>query len=157
MKKIISGGQTGADIAAIDAAIACCFPYGGTIPKGRKCESGTIPEAYDLFSEAVNDNYNLRTAKNVRDSDITLIFTYGMLSGGSKFTRDCCDKAKKKYLHINLSVADKEEAIDSISRFIRYYKAEVVNVAGSRASKSASIYSVVRHIIEHVIADLRTQ
>ena len=155
MKKIISGGQTGADIAAVDAAISCSFPYGGFIPKGRVCEKGKIPSHYIHFTEAVNDNYNLRTSKNVRASDITIIFTHGPLTGGSKFTKDCCDVSKKKYLHVNLNVVDKEDAVESVTRFIQYYQAEVVNVAGSRASKSPLLYAQVKHIMQSVISDLR--
>ena len=69
--KIISGGQTGADIAGVDAAIECNVNYGGCLPKGRKCEDGTVPLSYTEFKELVRGGYPKRTEQNVIDSDGT--------------------------------------------------------------------------------------
>ncbi len=63
--KIVSGGQTGADRAALDFAIAHGIPQGGWCPKGRKAEDGPIPDRYQL-KETPSDNYAQRTEWNVR-------------------------------------------------------------------------------------------
>ncbi|TKB26075.1 hypothetical protein FCL47_10010 [Desulfopila sp. IMCC35006] len=79
LKKIISGGQTGADIAGLDAAIRHGVPHGGSIPKGRLTEDGALPERYDL-QEMDTKSYPKRTEKNVVDSDKPMIhWTWGKL------------------------------------------------------------------------------
>jgi len=83
LTKIISGGQTGADQAALDAAIEMGIPHGGWIPKGRLTEAGPLPEKYNL-QEMPSKDYLKRTQQNVLDSDGTLFFSHGDLTGGSK-------------------------------------------------------------------------
>jgi hypothetical protein len=85
IKKIISGGQTGADQAALDAAIKWDIPHGGWVPKGRRTESGPLSNRYQL-KEMPTDSYPSRTEQNVIDSDGTLIITHGELTGGSEYT-----------------------------------------------------------------------
>jgi hypothetical protein len=68
VKKIISGGQTGADRAALEFAIKHNIPHGGWIPKGRKAENGRIPDIFQL-QEMPTDSYRARTEQNVIDSD----------------------------------------------------------------------------------------
>jgi len=84
--RIISGGQTGADRAALDVAIKLGIPHGGWIPKGRKTEKGPLPEKYQL-QEMTTGSYPARTEKNVIESDGTLIIARGKLTGGSDYTR----------------------------------------------------------------------
>jgi hypothetical protein len=79
IQKIISGGQTCADRAALDFAICHNIPYGGWVPKGRKTDDGTLPEQYNL-QEMPTGQYSKRTEKNVLDSDGTLIVSRGLLS-----------------------------------------------------------------------------
>ena len=86
LKKIISGGQTGADRAAIDLAIKLNIPHGGWIPKGRKTESGPLPLEYRL-KEMNTSDYPSRTKLNIIDSHGTVIFSRGRLTGGSALTR----------------------------------------------------------------------
>ena len=90
IQKIISGGQTGADMVGIDAAIDCYVPYGGWLPKGRKTEDGPLPDTYADFQVMTRGGYPKRTEQNVIDSDGTVIFTYGKLSGGSLLTKKFC-------------------------------------------------------------------
>ena len=85
LKKIISGGQTGADRAAIDLAIKLNMPYGGWIPKGRKTESGPLPEKYRL-REMDTADYPSRTKRNIQDSHGTVILSRGKLTKGSELT-----------------------------------------------------------------------
>ena len=95
IKKIISGGQTGADRAALDFALKLGIPHGGWIPKGRIAEDGPLPEIYRL-QEMPTDSYEARTEQNVLDSDGTLIVARGKLTGGTDYTRQMTLKQKKQ-------------------------------------------------------------
>ena len=86
IKKIISGGQTGADHAALDVATQFKIPHGGWIPKGRKAEDGPLSGKYNL-QKMSTCSYPARKKKNVLDSDGTFIFTHGKLTGGSTLTQ----------------------------------------------------------------------
>jgi len=88
LEKIVSGGQTGADIAALDVALKHGFPHGGWCPKGRRSEDGSIPARYNLF-ETPSASYLERTERNVRDTDGTVVFTLAAkVTGGSKSSLD---------------------------------------------------------------------
>jgi putative molybdenum carrier protein len=102
IEKIISGGQTGADQGALDAAIKLGIPHGGWIPKGRITENGPLPDRYDLI-EMPTASYPERTEKNIRESDGTLILSHGRLTGGSEYTKKWALKHGKPMLHIDLS------------------------------------------------------
>ncbi len=91
IKKIISGGQTGADQAALDVAIKLDIPHGGWITKGRLTEDGPLPDKYNL-QEMPTSSYPERTEKNILDSDGTLIISHGKLTGGSALTRELAVK-----------------------------------------------------------------
>jgi hypothetical protein len=94
IERIVSGGQTGADQAALDIAIELEIPHGGWVPKGRKTERGTLPAKYQL-QEMPTNSYPKRTEQNVIDSDGTLIIVHGELSGGSEYTRKMAIKHNK--------------------------------------------------------------
>ena len=102
LKKIISGGQTGADQAALDAAIKYNFPHGGWITKGRKTEDGRLPDNYKL-EEMPTDSYPKRTEQNIIDSKGTVIISHGKLTGGSKLTQGLANKHNRPCLHIDLN------------------------------------------------------
>ncbi|MFX0066847.1 MAG: putative molybdenum carrier protein [Candidatus Hermodarchaeota archaeon] len=146
IKKIISGGQTGADRAALDVAMRLSIPHGGCIPKGRLAEDGPISKKYNL-QEMPSASYPKRTKQNVVDSDGTLILSHGKLAGGSKYTKECADKHNRPCLHINLNTLPVNEASLVIVDWIFKNKIEVLNVAGSRASKDSKIYEQTYHVI----------
>ena len=97
VKKIISGGQTGADRAALDVAMELGIEHGGWIPKGRKTENGRLPNKYQL-KEMPTASYSKRTEQNIIDSHGTLIISHGKLTGGSALTRRLAKKHKKPCL-----------------------------------------------------------
>ena len=148
--KIISGGQSGADRAALDAAMACDIPHGGWCPKGRLAEDGPIPPKYNL-REMETDSYSERTKANVADSDLTLIFSHGPLSGGSLLTQQFAEELGKPCVHIDLEAGSSggqlffqplEEKLPRVGNSQRE-DGVVLNVAGPRASGDPQIYDAV--------------
>jgi hypothetical protein len=149
IKKIISGGQTGADRAALDVAIYFKIPHGGWIPKGRKTEDGPLSEKYQL-QEMSTGSYPKRTEQNVIDSDGTVILSHGPLKGGSKLTQKLAHQHNKPCLHIDLNEIPDFNAVFLVRKWMYKNDVEVLNVAGSRASKDPEIYKRVFDIIKGV-------
>lgn len=147
IKKTISGGQTGADRAALDTAIKLGIPHGGWIPKGRKAEDGPLPDKYQL-QEMSTDGYSDRTEQNVIESNGTLIICRGKPTGGSDYTREMTLKHKRHLLHIDLDITPSYDAASLILSWVNLHRIEVLNVAGPRASKDPEIYSDVSRILE---------
>ena len=147
IKKIISGGQTGVDRAALDAAIKLSIDHGGWIPKGRLTESGPLPPEYRL-KETKSASYAERTEKNVLDADGTLIISRGPLTGGSEYTREMAVKHQRPWLHIDLADQAAFQAASMINSWITHKKIEILNVAGPRASKDPNIYQDAVDILE---------
>ncbi len=150
IQKIISGGQTGADRAALDVAIKLDIPHGGWIPKGCKTEKGPLPDKYQL-QELPTNSYEARTERNVQDADGTLIIARGKLTGGSDYTRQMTLKHKKQLLGIDLNLTSHFDAASLIASWIKLQRVQVLNVAGPRASKDRQIYSDVVMILEKVV------
>ena len=133
--RIVSGGQSGADMAALDWAIAHAVDHGGWCPKGRRSEDGAIAAHY-LLSETPLSNYLQRTEWNVRDSDATVIFTLtDVLDGGSKRTAQFADKLHRPCLHFRPSVHPK-----FLAQFLARHKVTTLNVAGKRESSAPGVY-----------------
>jgi hypothetical protein len=149
LKIIISGGQTGADQAALDVAIKLGIPYGGWIPKGRKTETGALDDKYKL-KEMETADYDKRTEQNVIDSDGTLIISHGRLTGGSDYTREMALLHRRPWLHIDLDKTGAFQAAGKIKSWATENEIEVLNVAGSRASKDPAIYQATVDILESV-------
>ncbi len=148
--QVISGGQTGADRAALDAAIACGIPHGGWCPKGRLAEDGPIPEKYNL-QEMETESYSERTRANVEAADLTLIFSHGSLTGGSLLTQEFAEELGKPCLHIDLF--KKFQPLEKMTeKFPRIGKI-VLNVAGPRASNDPKIYDAVYEATIHLLGE----
>jgi hypothetical protein len=150
IEKIISGGQTGADQGALDAAIRLGIPHGGWIPKGRITENGPLPDKYHLI-EMPTKSYSARTKKNIRESNGTLILSHGRLTGGSEYTEKWVIKYDKPMIHIDLSSVTPFDAAVLINDWIVDYDIKVMNVAGPRASKDSKIYQSTLDIIESAL------
>jgi hypothetical protein len=150
LRKIISGGQTGADQAALDAAIKYGMPHGGWIPKGRKTEKGVLPSRYQM-EEMKTGRYSRRTRQNVLDSDGSIIFFYEKVSGGTKYTWKTARKHKKPFMLINLCELPAFQAVSAIWSWVCENSVGVVNVAGPRARKSPRIYEAVKFIVGCVV------
>ncbi len=150
IKKIISGGQTGADRAALDTAIKFNIRYGGWIPGDRKTEDGPLSQKYRM-DEMPTDSYPERTRQNIMDSNGTIIISRGTLSGGSLLTQQLAFRLKKPCCHIDLFELDEFGAAIVINSFIADYDIEIINVAGPRAGKDPFIYNSVKTVLETVI------
>ena len=147
IKKIISGGQTGADRAALDFSLKFYIPHGGWIPKGRMTEDGPLPDKYQL-QEMPTSSYPKRTEQNVIDSDGTVIFSRGKPTGGTDYTRKMVLKHKKKLVHIDLKLQTSYDAAYRILSSIEFHHIKILNVAGPRASKDPAIYNDVFKILD---------
>jgi hypothetical protein len=136
VERIVSGGQTGVDRAALDAALELGLACGGWCPRGRLAEDGNIPAHYPL-RETPTDDYAERTEWNVRDSDGTLVLTWGPPSGGTGYTITCARQQGKPFSVVDLkSSIDPREAVDWITAHL----IKTLNVAGPRASHDRRIY-----------------
>ncbi len=150
LKKIVSGGQTGVDRAALDVAIDLGIAHGGWIPKGRRTEDGPLPDHYQL-KEMPSADYAERTEQNVVDSDGTLIISRGTPTGGSDYTRKMALKHGKQMLHIDLNMhTNPITAADLVSSWVKMHNIQILNVAGPRASKDPSVYNDARAIFAHL-------
>ena len=149
MKKIISGGQTGADRAALDAAIDVGFPVGGYCPKGRLAEDGPIDARYPLIE--IEGGYRQRTEQNVAESDATIIFYDSEPMGGTELTIFFSIKAHKPYKLIDMSLISESQAAESIFDFTLFHDVQTLNVAGPRASDCPGVYDYVRKVMATVL------
>lgn len=147
LKKIISGGQTGADRAALDVAIKFNIEHGGWIPKGRKTEQGPLPMKYQL-AEMETTDYRERTRQNIIDSHGTVIISRGNLTGGSKLTRIYANVLGKPNCYIDLLKTEEFEAAMILKSFIMENKILILNVAGPRLSRHPWIYKDVKTVLE---------
>ena len=150
IKKIISGGQTGAEQAALDVAIELNIPHGGWIPKGRKTENGRLPDKYHL-KEISSINYPQRTELNILDSDGTLVISYGDLTGEPALAQGLAKKHRRPCLHIDLNEMEPAQAAAVVCSWIDTREIEVLNVDGSRASKDSKMYEATRTLLKVVI------
>ena len=146
LAKIISGGQTGADQAGLDAAMDCGVEHGGWIPKGRPTNSGMLSTKYKL-EEMTTKSYPKRTEKNILSSDGTVIFSRGTLSGGSALTKRLAAKHSKPLLHLNLTKMNRAEAVGTLSAWVQMNNIAVLNVAGPRASKDPGLYDEAYNVV----------
>jgi hypothetical protein len=148
VEKIISGGQTGVDRAALDAALELGIPCGGWCPKGRRAEDGIIPSKYPL-EETSSPDYPQRTEFNIQDSDGTLILSWSTLLGGTLLTLKLARKHHKTYLLIDLSEGG--EAL-RVGEWIRNSAVQILNVAGPRESEVPGIHDRALNFLREVFS-----
>ncbi len=133
MKRIVSGGQTGVDRGALDAALAAGFPAGGWCPEGRLAEDGTLDARYPL-EELPGAGYPERTLRNVLDSDGTVVIYFGALSGGTGNTVTHCLKHRRPMLLVDALEMPVERAAARALELVRERRIKTLNFAGPRAS-----------------------
>ncbi|HPC82978.1 MAG TPA: putative molybdenum carrier protein [Thermoanaerobaculaceae bacterium] len=149
--KIISGGQTGVDRAALDAAAELGIPCGGWCPRGRKAEDGRIPMCYPL-RETPDADYRVRTEWNVREADATLVLVWGPASGGTQLTLNLAQWLDKPLLVVDLA---EDPSPDAARAWLASGGFEVVNVAGPRESSSPGIHRLAHAFLREALAPAR--
>ena len=148
--KILSGGQTGVDRAALEWALANGLPHGGWCPRNRKAEDGRIPSQFRL-RETRSPTYAVRTRWNVRDSDGTVIFSRRrQLMGGTRRTMEAARKLGKPWLHLTSSL-DATRAARQLNAFIQRHRIAVLNIAGPRVSEEPGIGQFVEAILTRAL------
>lgn len=147
MLKVVSGGQSGVDKAALDAGRALGLPLGGWCPRGRKAEDGPIDPSYPL-DETPDEDYTQRTEWNVRDAGGTLVLTRGRPSGGTAFTIAVARRLGRPLLVLDLGA---DPAPDEVRRWIETAGIGVLNVAGPRESQRPGIGAQARAFLEEAL------
>jgi len=132
---VVSGGQTGVDRAALDAAMDSGIEIGGWCPRGRRAADGVIPEKYPL-TETHGKNYQTRTKWNVCDSDATLIICRGEPTAGTVLTIQICKDIPKPYMVYQLD----DEDPSAVLKWLQGYNIDLLNIAGPRELKSRPVY-----------------
>jgi len=151
LQKIISGGQTGTDRAALDWAIAGGIPHGGWCPQGRLAEDGAIPTRYSL-TETPSPDYVQRTEWNVRDSDGTVVFSVAaMLAGGSERTVEFAEQHGKPCIHLSQE-RDGGRAAALLREFLGRHEIKILNVAGPRQSQEPGVAGFTREVLGRGVA-----
>lgn len=145
--RIISGGQTGVDRAALDVAISLGIPHGGWCPAGRRAEDGAIPRWYQL-AETDSPDYAVRTECNVLDADATLILCCGEPTGGTELTRQMALAHGKPHLVVDL---DAPLSLDEVRRWLRSAEVKVLNVAGPRESQQPGVGRRARRFLRQLL------
>lgn len=145
--KIVSGGQTGVDRAALDAALRLGLNCGGWVPRGRRAEDGPIPAEYPM-REMKSSAYEARTRQNVIDSDATLILTRGEPMGGTAETLVIAQDLKKPYHIVDLKRTHSPLAA---LRWLEAKKPTILNVAGPRESSAPGIYEEALSVLSHLL------
>ncbi len=147
--KIISGGQSGIDRAALDFALKFKISCGGWCPKGRKAEDGRIDVKYPL-KETFDENYNTRTKLNVEHSDGTLIFFKKIPDKGTLLTIKFAEEFNKPFLKINLSDNQKQN-LQIVNAWLHAHNFRTLNIAGTRESNSPGIYNDSLRFLEQLL------
>ena len=147
IQRIVSGGQTGADRAALDVARKLGIDYGGWVPAGRWAEDGPIPARYTGLRETTSAEPAERTALNVRDSDATLVVTSGPAIGGTAHTIGIAMRFERALLHLDLVTIEPTAAAAQLSQWLEQHSVRTLNVAGPRASEDPAIGPAVRSLL----------
>ncbi|MDH3955726.1 MAG: putative molybdenum carrier protein [Desulfobacteraceae bacterium] len=149
IKKIISGGLPGVELAALDAAIKLDIPRKGWTYKRRKTETEALPEEYNV-KEIANPSYFERLEKNIMDSEGTVILTYGQLIRGSNATMNLANKYNKPCLLLKLNECTLNHAISSVRKWMDNHEIEEIFFTGSKPIASPNIHKDVIQIIEGI-------
>ena len=148
---IVSGGQTGVDRAALDAARALGLAYGGFVPRDRRTEDGALPDDYEGMIETKSARYPARTRRNVETADATLIVTRGQLDGGTLLTVHIAERLGKPLLCLDFASQTAEAAARKLAAWLETMPPGRLNVAGPRESESPGIHAAASAYLSAVL------
>lgn len=153
---IVSGGQTGADRAALDFALRHGLAHDGWCPRGRLAEDGPLDPRYEL-RQTPSRKYAQRTEWNVRDSDATVVFSMGgEVQGGTALTIELAERLGKPWLHLvggDLSPSTIEESASRLMAFLAEHRVARLNVAGPRSSQDPQVANFVDQVLTAAFSD----
>lgn len=148
--RVVSGGQTGVDRAALDVALALGLSCGGWCPRGRRAEDGPIPARYPL-RETPSADYPVRTRWNVRDSDATLILRLGPADRGTALTARLAAGLGRPLLDLDLSATPEAEALAAARAWVEACRVRVLNVAGPRESRCPGAHATAARFLRSLL------
>ena len=157
LERIVSGGQTGVDRGALDAALERGFPIGGWVPKGRMAEDGIVPGRYGALRESSRPGYHWRTERNIIDSDATLILAPDpdRLSGGTLKTLVFA-RNHRKPVRVSRAAPPFPDLHGTVA-WLGDHAVRVLNVAGPRESRHPGIQKLARDyvgaLLDHLAAN----
>jgi hypothetical protein len=151
---IISGGQTGADRAAFDVALAWGIPIRGWVPRGRLSEDRAIPDRYSNLRETDSSDPAERTRLNVRDVDGGLIVSHGKLSGGSLLAAETAAHLGRPLLHLDLASMSLADAVRTAAAWVRSHRIHDLGVGGPRASDDPEIHAATAMLLSGLLGAL---
>jgi len=147
LTRIVSGGQTGVDRAALDVALTLDLPVGGWCPAGRWTEDGRLPDRYPL-TETDTPEPRQRTRLNVQDTDATLILSTIELVAGTLLTARLAQAANKPCIAVNPASPD---AVPHVRAWLVAHEPRLLNLAGPRETEAPGIYDLTHAFIHHLL------
>ncbi|MHC4879127.1 MAG: putative molybdenum carrier protein [Planctomycetota bacterium] len=158
IERIVSGGQTGVDRAALDVALEAGIPCGGWCPRGRRAEDGRIPDSYPLEETSQRD-YSVRTERNIVDSDGTLIISGGPLTGGTALTRTLARRLDCPLFIVDLREHESAKpnvlgatVLDQLEQWLDENRIRTLNVAGPRESQQPGVHSRASQFLKQLLS-----
>jgi hypothetical protein len=151
---LVSGGQTGADRAALDVALAWGVASRGWVPRGRLAEDGRIPARYRDLEETASADPAERTRLNIRDADGALIVSHGPLHGGSLLALETARQLGRPVLHVDLADTDTRDAVAAVVEWITTHDIRTLGVGGPRASDDPQIFTATLILLSAVLGRL---
>lgn len=146
-QKIISGGQTGADRAGLDAGLEAGLPVGGYVPRGRLSEDGQVPDKYPM-TETGSKDYKSRTKRNILESDGTLIINIGPMKGGTALTAKIAQENNRPLMIVQL---DDDYQVGAVINWLEENRIQTLNIAGPRESKLPGIHDKAKQFLKEVL------
>jgi hypothetical protein len=153
--RVVCGGQTGVDRAALDAALVLGLPHGGRVPKGRLDERGRIPARYTGLVETESADPAVRTRANVEEAEATLILTTAAArSPGTDLTERCARALGRPVLTLELSPDTAAADAETVRRWFARVRPAVLNVAGPRVSEDGSVHGLAKALLLRALAGM---
>ena len=152
IRRIVSGGQTGVDRAALQVALELGLGCGGWVPRGRRAEDGCVPDCFPM-RETTSAGYPQRTRYNVRDSDATLIISRGAPTGGTALTVACAKDLRRPFMVVDLARAGDTTSIGTVRDWLQRHRIHVLNVAGPRESTAPGIAADAAAFLRELLAE----
>lgn len=149
VEKIVSNGETGAGRGGLEASFELELKHDGVCAKGRKAEDGDIPEKF-VLRECPSEDFEQAAEANVKAGCVTLVLTFGRLTGSSRMVAEIAKRHKKQWMHLDLNAEATNYAVKVVREFLVNNQVKVVHVAGAPESASAGLQAAVKDLFMRV-------